>query len=226
MSRILLADDSPNAQRIGEFILREDGFEVVSVTDGETALMRLNDVDPDLILADVSLPRRSGYEICDAVKNNPAFRHTRVVLTAGAVEPIDEAEAARVQADGSLRKPFEASMMLDIVRPLVESARKAREPGPETHPQLESPPESLAEAGGGAIPEVTPPEVVAPPVEASPAVLRREADAQSVRAAVTLALEAALPVLIDEVTQRVMIALSEQNSSPQGECTAQPADAA
>jgi len=57
MSRILLADDSPHAQRMGERILREEGFEVVTVTDGETALIRLPDVDPDLIMADVFLPQ-------------------------------------------------------------------------------------------------------------------------------------------------------------------------
>ena len=60
MSRILLADDSPHAQRMGERILREEGYEVVSVTDGDTALFALDDVDPDLIMADVFLPGRSG----------------------------------------------------------------------------------------------------------------------------------------------------------------------
>jgi hypothetical protein len=60
MSRILLADDSPHAQRMGERILREEGFEVVSLTDGENTLLRLADVDPDLILADVFLPNKLG----------------------------------------------------------------------------------------------------------------------------------------------------------------------
>ena len=60
MSRILLADDSPHAQRMGERILREEGFEVVSITEGETALLRLADVDPDLIIADVFLPGKIG----------------------------------------------------------------------------------------------------------------------------------------------------------------------
>ena len=54
MSRILLADDSPHAQRMGERILRDEGYEVVTVSDGDSALMRLEDVDPDLVLADVA----------------------------------------------------------------------------------------------------------------------------------------------------------------------------
>ena len=78
MSRILLADDSPHAQRMGERILREEGYEVVTVSDGETVLIRLDDVDPDVVLADAIMPNRSGYEICQFVKMSPRHVHTRV----------------------------------------------------------------------------------------------------------------------------------------------------
>jgi CheY-like chemotaxis protein len=60
MTRILLADDSPHAQRMGEQILTEEGFEVVTVSDGDSVLLRLEDVDPDLVLADVEMPHRTG----------------------------------------------------------------------------------------------------------------------------------------------------------------------
>ena len=63
MSRILLADDSPQALRLGEQILTTQGFEVVSVTDGATALRRLPDVKPDLLIADIYLPTRNGFEL-------------------------------------------------------------------------------------------------------------------------------------------------------------------
>src|SRR5207249_4491346 len=102
MSRILLADDSPHAQRMGELILREEGYEVVTITDGATVLLRLNDVDPDLVLVDVTMPTRSGYEICEYVKTSLRHVHTRVVLLAGAQDPVDEQEARRVRADGVL----------------------------------------------------------------------------------------------------------------------------
>ena len=190
MSRILLADDSPHAQRMGERILREEGFEVVTVTDGDTALVRLADVDPHLIVADVYLPGKSGYEICRAVKSDPRFRFTRVVLTAGALEPIDEEEARRVQADGILKKPFEASVVIETIRTLIEAAEFARGLFGEKSPEkvvTEPPPAA--------------PEVPAPPPP-TPVV-----DAERVRAAVTLALEAALPAMIDEITDRVLIAL-------------------
>ena len=109
MSRILPADDSPHAQRMGERILREEGFEVVSLTDGDAAFARLSDVDPDLILADVFLPAKSGMEICRHVKSDAHMRHVRVVLTAGLLEPFDEEEARRAGCDAILKKPFEAS---------------------------------------------------------------------------------------------------------------------
>ena len=68
MSVVLLADDSPHAQRMGERILREEGYEVVSLTDGETALVRMADVDPDLVIADIFLPGRNGF--CPASVGN------------------------------------------------------------------------------------------------------------------------------------------------------------
>jgi CheY-like chemotaxis protein len=189
MSRILLADDSPHAQRMGERILREEGFEVVTVTDGDTAMVRLGDVNPDLIVADVYLPGKSGYEICRAVKTDPRFRFTRVVLTAGALEPIDEEEARRVQADAVLKKPFEASVVVETIRALIEAAEFARGLFGEK-------PEQSAVA---APPE---PAQAPPPPQTTP-----EVDAERVRAAVTLALEASLPAMIDEITDRVLIAL-------------------
>jgi CheY-like chemotaxis protein len=177
VNRILLADDSPHAQRMGELILREEGFEVVTVTDGETALVRLRDVDPDLILADVLMPVRSGYEICEYVKGHTRHQHTRVVLTAGALEPFDEGEAKRVKADGILKKPFEASVVLEIVKPLLDAAKSDRGDLPaEPAPPLDTPKFAII-------------------------------DAEKVRAAVTIALDASMSDMIEKITNNVIIAL-------------------
>jgi CheY-like chemotaxis protein len=209
MSRVLLADDSPHAQRMGEWILREEGFEVVTVTDGETALVRLPDVDPDVILADVSLPQRSGYEICRRVKSDPKLRHTRVVLTAGALEPLDEQEALRVQADATLRKPFEASVMIETVRPLIlaaEADREAMSVARVEQPVVPVPalPEDPPPAPTPEVSAAAQPAPEAPPaaaLEAPP-----EVDPERVRAAVTLALDAAFPSLVEEITEKVLLA--------------------
>jgi len=184
MTRILLADDSPHAQRMGEQILSEEGFEVVTVSDGDSALLRLEDVDPDLVLADVVMPNRSGYELCQYVKISPRHRHARVLLTASLKEPVDEAEARRVQADGVVQKPFEASLLLEAVKPLVERATKER--GPREPRATER-----GKRGAAKTPVVA------------------LIDPEQVRAAVTVALDASLPALVDEITEKVLLALSK-----------------
>ena len=188
MSRILLADDSPHAQRMGERILREEGFEVVSLTDGKAALLHLADVDPDLILADVFLPGWSGFDLCRHVKNDPALRHVRVVLTAGLLEPFDESQAKRAGCDAILKKPFEASKLMSTIAPLVKEAQLARGLFAE----------ALASAAASPVPE---PSAVPTPAP------EPEVDPERVRAAITLALDAALPAMIHEITERVLIAL-------------------
>ena len=119
-------DDSPHAQRMGERILSEEGYEVVTVSNADSALIRLEDVDPDVVLADTVMPGRTGYEICQYLKMSPHHRHVRVILTAGVLEALDEAAAARVEADGMLRKPFEASALIAAVQPLAEAAENDR----------------------------------------------------------------------------------------------------
>jgi len=188
ISRILLADDSPHAQRMGERILREEGFEVVSLTDGRAALIRLADVDPDLILADIFLPGWSGFDLCRHVKSDPMLRHVRVVLTAGLLEPFDENEARRAGCDAILKKPFEASKVMDTIAPLVREAQLARGLFGDSLPSAPATP--LTE-----------------PVAAPPPAPKPDVDPERVRAAITLALDAALPAMIQEITERVLIAL-------------------
>jgi len=188
MSRILLADDSPNAQRMGERILREEGFEVISVTDGETAYVRLGDADPDVLIADMFLPGRSGFELCRHLKETPDFRHTRVVLTAGMLEKFDEAEVRASGCDAVLMKPFEASLMLNTVKPLAESAQFAKGLfGEETAARQAAVEDAVAKA----LSEYKPP----PP------------DPERIRAAVVLALDSSMPRMVEEITERVLAAL-------------------
>jgi CheY-like chemotaxis protein len=202
MSRILLADDSPHAQRMGERILREEGFEVVSLTDGHAAMLRLADVDPDVILADVFLPGKSGFELCRHVKAEPRFKHVRVVLTAGLLEPFDEDEARRAGCDAILKKPFEASKVVSTIEPLVKEAQLAR--GAPAGPAASVPPVSEPAV---LAPPITEPEPVLPEPPRAAEPPAPEIDPERVRAAVTLALDAALPTLIQEITERVLIAL-------------------
>ena len=128
MSVILLADDSPHAQRMGERILSGEGYQVVWVGDGEAAALRLPEIDPDVVIADANLPGLSGIELCRYIKSS--CRHVRVILTAGQIEEVDETAARRAGCDAILRKPFEASVMLDTLRPLALKAQQSRKTAP------------------------------------------------------------------------------------------------
>ncbi|MBL8210749.1 MAG: response regulator [Bryobacterales bacterium] len=206
MSRVLLADDSPHAQRMGERILREEGFEVLSVTDGEAALSQLTEFDPDLLLADAFLPRRSGFDICREIKGNPKLKHVRVILTAGVLEPLDETEAARAGSDGLLKKPFEASAVLETIKPLLESARQDRELQ-EVAMKAAAPAVAVAVAENP-LRILQPEAAAATPAPAAPRPEPEISDEQ-VRAAVTLAVDAAMPVLVEEITRQVLQALKK-----------------
>ena len=127
--RVLLADDSPHAQRMGERILREEGFEVVTVTDGETAIIRLKDVDPDVVIVDAFLPQVSGYDLCGYIKKQPQHSHVKVLLTSTALERVDEDQAYKAGADGQLKKPFEASVMLKSLKDLIGGSDKKKRTG-------------------------------------------------------------------------------------------------
>jgi CheY-like chemotaxis protein len=181
--RILLADDSPHAQRLGLAILSKEGFDVELVRDGLGAYPALDNFDPDVVLVDVFLPDRSGYEICHWIKSTPRFEAMRVVLTAGMMEPVDEQTAAEAGADAILKKPFEASEVIRTVAPLVEAAQYSRGLFPTPIPR--------AKAGNFA----------------SAPVPGETLDPERIQQAVALAMEAALPTMIKEVTERVLIAL-------------------
>lgn len=106
MPKILIADDNTNIQKMVSLALEERGITVVSVGNGEAAVRRIPDVDPDLVLADIFMPVRNGYEVCEFVKKDQRFSHVPVILLVGAFDPLDEKEARRVGADGVLKKPF------------------------------------------------------------------------------------------------------------------------
>ena len=106
MAKILVADDNSNIQKMVGLALKDQGIDVVAVGNGEAAVRKISDVRPDLVLADVFMPVRNGYEVCKYVKDDRALSHIPVILLVGAFDPLDEQEAQRVGADGVLKKPF------------------------------------------------------------------------------------------------------------------------
>jgi len=106
VAKILVADDNSNIQKMVGLALKDHGIDVVAVGNGEAAVRKISDLRPDLVLADVFMPVRNGYEVCQYVKMDPSLAHIPVILLVGAFDPLDEQEAQRVGADGVLKKPF------------------------------------------------------------------------------------------------------------------------
>ncbi|HWQ36894.1 MAG TPA: response regulator [Blastocatellia bacterium] len=130
--KILLADDSITVQKIVKLTFSDEGIEVVAVGNGELALQQLMDWRPDLVMADVFMPGRDGYEVCQFIKTNPELRHIPVVLLVHAFEPFDQARAAEVGADCHLTKPFHS------IRTLVSTVRELTQRDAKTNPSADS----------------------------------------------------------------------------------------
>lgn len=129
--KLLLADDSVTIQKVVNLTFADEGIDVITVSDGDSAVGKISEIAPDIILADVHMPGLNGYQICELVRGNPATKDLPVVLLVGSFEPFDEDEAARVGANAYLTKPFQSirqlvsqvSDLLDASSPSPKMAR-------------------------------------------------------------------------------------------------------
>lgn len=146
--KLLLADDSITIQRVIELTFAEEDVQVLAVGDGKHAIDRIQSERPDIVLADVGMPERDGYEVAAFIKGNPQLAHIPVLLLTGAFEPIDETRARAVGCDGVLVKPFEPQMVINRVKDLLAGRR----PGASETPAASSPaqPPSVPDAGAAA----------------------------------------------------------------------------
>jgi CheY-like chemotaxis protein len=138
---LLLADDSVTIQKVVNISFASEDVTLVTVDNGDDAIERAKETCPDLILADVVMPGKSGYEVCEAVKADPDLRHIPVLLLTGTFEAFDEEHAARVGAAGHVAKPFEAQTLVSRVKELLA----ATPPPPAAEPVVTAEP-SLATA--------------------------------------------------------------------------------
>jgi CheY-like chemotaxis protein len=124
---ILLADDSITIQKIVTLTFSGEGIDVVTVGNGDAALKKIHEIRPAAILADIFMPGKNGYEICEHVKNEPELQSIPVILLVGAFEPFDSSEANRVRADGHLTKPFEIKVLLSAVHSRISTGKETNE---------------------------------------------------------------------------------------------------
>jgi CheY-like chemotaxis protein len=124
--KLLLADDSVTIQRVIELTFADEDIEVITVGDGQQAIERIRADRPDIVLADVGMPERDGFEVAAFVKQNPDLCHIPVLLLTGAFEPVDEDRVRAVGCVGVLAKPFEPQLLIARVKDLLAAPASER----------------------------------------------------------------------------------------------------
>jgi CheY-like chemotaxis protein len=110
--KLLLADDSVTIQKVVNLTFADEGIEVISVSDGDSAMTKILEVSPDIVMLDVNMPGLNGYQICENLRKSEQFKRLPVILLVGSFEPFDEDESRRVGANEYLTKPFQSIRQL------------------------------------------------------------------------------------------------------------------
>jgi two-component system, OmpR family, alkaline phosphatase synthesis response regulator PhoP len=117
--KILIADDEPNIVISLEFLMQQSGYEVSVARDGEQALAQMATFQPDLVLLDVMLPLRNGFEVCQAIRENNAWNHVKVVMLSAKGRDIDVSKGLALGADAYVTKPFSTRELIARVQGLL-----------------------------------------------------------------------------------------------------------
>jgi len=117
--KILIADDEPNIVVSLEFLMKQKGYVVKVVNDGEAALAAVGEFVPDLILLDVMMPRMSGYDVCQRVRENPAWQSIKIIMLSVKGRDIEVSKGIAVGADAYVTKPFSTKDLIEKVRAML-----------------------------------------------------------------------------------------------------------
>jgi DNA-binding response OmpR family regulator len=120
--KVLIAEDEPNILISLEFLLRQSNYEVRAARDGEEALRLVESFSPDLVLLDVMMPARNGFEVCEKIRDNPAWRGVKIVMLTAKGRAAEIEKGLALGADAYLSKPFSTKELLGQVRELLGEA--------------------------------------------------------------------------------------------------------
>ncbi|MBK8752500.1 MAG: response regulator [Candidatus Competibacteraceae bacterium] len=121
-NKILVVDDEPNIVLSLEFLMKQAGFQVRTASDGEAALAAIAAEPPDLVLLDVMMPRKNGYEVCQAIRANPAWKNTRIIMLTAKGREVEREKGLALGADDYITKPFSTQEVVERVRELLAEA--------------------------------------------------------------------------------------------------------
>ena len=172
--KILLADDSITIQKVIELTFSDEDFELHTVGNGQKAIDEIRSIRPDIVLCDIIMPEKNGYEVCEFIKSNDDLKQIPVLLLTGAFEPFDQERAKAAGCEGFLAKPFEPQTLIAKVKELLAGATGgvAQAAAPPVQPPAPVPPPPPAAPPPSAAPPPAPPPSAAsppaPPPSAAP----------------------------------------------------------
>jgi CheY-like chemotaxis protein len=173
---ILLADDSPTIRRLVTQTFADADFKIVEVSNGDAAIKAMEEVKPNLVLADIYMPGKNGYEVCTFVRNHPSLSVIPVILLVGAFDAFNDETAKQAGATANIKKPFEPGALIELVTSVLsgdagaliepEPVQETR-PKPQPKPQRELKPEPtrVSKSASSAAPASLPVAAAAPAPE-------------------------------------------------------------
>ena len=139
---ILLADDSPTIRRLVKQTFADANLEIVEASNGDAAIKAFEDSRPSVVLADIYMPGKSGYQVCSYIRSHPRRARTPVVLLAGAFDAFDEESAKKAGATAHITKPFEPAALIELVMSIMPAETETAEAEPEAEAVAATPMES------------------------------------------------------------------------------------
>ena len=119
MAKVLVVDDEPNIVLSLEFLMEQAGFEVVTAEDGEQALARVTDSQPDLLLLDISLPRISGFDVLERLRSEEATSDLAIIMLTAHGRDVEREKGMALGADDYITKPFSTQALVEKVKKLL-----------------------------------------------------------------------------------------------------------
>jgi DNA-binding response OmpR family regulator len=117
--KILIVDDEPNIVISLEFLMKKEGFDIAIAGDGEEALAKVASFKPDLLLLDVMMPRKSGFEVCEALRADPALAGLLIVMLTAKGRDTEVAKGLAIGADAYVTKPFSTKDLVAKVKSML-----------------------------------------------------------------------------------------------------------
>ncbi len=126
--RVLIVDDEPNIVTSLEFLMRGDDYEVRVARNGEEALQLAESFRPDIVVLDVMMPQRSGFEVCQKIRENPILRDAKIIMLTAKGREVEKEKGLGLGANAYVTKPFSTKELMNTVRGLLPRSERADSP--------------------------------------------------------------------------------------------------